>query len=73
MINVHRRLQAELPRCKMILQVHDELIFEVSDEELEQAKRLVKHEMEETGTALGLSVPLMVDVGVGCNWRAAHP
>ena len=73
MINVHRRLRAELPHCKMILQVHDELIFEVPDAELEQAKQLVKQEMEDTGTALGLSVPLKVDVGVGCNWRAAHP
>ena len=73
MINVHRLLQGELPRCKMILQVHDELIFEVPDQELDQAKRLVKQEMEATGTALGLSVPLKVDLGVGCNWRAAHP
>lgn len=73
MINVHRRLQDERPRCKMILQVHDELIFEVPDEELEEAKQLVKAEMEATGAALGLSVPLKVDVGVGCNWRDAHP
>lgn len=73
MIKVHRRLQGDLPRCKMILQVHDELIFEVPDQELEQAKHLVKAEMEATGGALGLSVPLKVDVGVGCNWRAAHP
>jgi len=73
MIKVHRRLQHELPRCKMILQVHDELIFEVPDQELGQVKQLVKTEMEATGEALGLSVPLKVDVGVGCNWRAAHP
>ena len=73
MINVHRRLQNELPACKMILQVHDELIFEVPDGALEQAKQLVKGEMEATGAALKLSVPLKVDVGVGCNWRAAHP
>ena len=73
MIHVHRRLQAELPHCKMILQVHDELIFEVPDEELEPAKQLVQQEMEATGTKLGLSVPLKVDLGVGCNWRAAHP
>ncbi|MGC3975836.1 MAG: DNA polymerase I [Nitrospira sp.] len=73
MIKVHRRLRDELPRCKMILQVHDELIFEVPDQELEQAKQLVKAEMEATGEALGLSVPLKVDAGVGCNWRAAHP
>ena len=53
MINVHRRLPASSRHCKMILQVHDELIFEVPDEELEQAKQLVKQEMEATGTALG--------------------
>ncbi len=73
MINVHRRLQSELPHCKMILQVHDELIFEVPDQELEPAKQLVKQEMEATGAALGLSVPLKVDLGVGLNWRVAHP
>ncbi|MCC6964945.1 MAG: DNA polymerase I [Nitrospira sp.] len=73
MIKVHQRLQNELPRCKMILQVHDELIFEVPEQELEQAKQLVKAEMEATGAALGLSVPLKVDLGVGYNWRAAHP
>lgn len=73
MIKVHQRLQNELPRCKMILQVHDELIFEVPEQELEQAKQLVKAEMEATGAALGLSVPLKVDLGVGLNWRVAHP
>jgi DNA polymerase-1 len=73
MIKVHQRLQNELPRCKMILQVHDELIFEVPDQELEWAKQLVKAEMEATGAALGLSVPLKVDLGVGLNWRVAHP
>ena len=73
MIKVHQRLQNELPRCKMILQVHDELIFEVPDQELVPAKQLVKAEMEATGAALGLSVPLKVDLGVGLNWRVAHP
>ena len=42
MINVHRRLRDELPACKMILQAHDELIFEVPDGMLEQAQHLVK-------------------------------
>ena len=73
MINVHRVLQHELPHVKMILQVHDELIFEVPDHDLEEAKRLVKREMEAVGQQLGLSVPLKVDLGVGKNWRAAHP
>jgi DNA polymerase-1 len=57
----------------MILQVHDELIFEVPEKELKEAKRVVKQEMEGVGTHLGLSVPLKVDLGVGINWRAAHP
>lgn len=73
MIDVHNRLQVELPTTRMILQVHDELIFETPESELEEAKRLVKQEMEATGTKLGLSVPLKVDLGVGRNWRAAHP
>ncbi|MDR4469703.1 MAG: DNA polymerase I [Nitrospira sp.] len=73
MINVHKKLHEELPHVKMILQVHDELIFEVPDHDLEDAKRLVKEEMEGVGTQLGLSVPLKVDLGVGKNWRVAHP
>jgi DNA polymerase-1 len=73
MINVNQRLHHELPHTKMILQVHDELIFEVPEKELDEAKRLVKSEMEATGKKLGLSVPLKVDLGVGKNWRVAHP
>jgi DNA polymerase-1 len=73
MINVHKKLHEELPHVKMILQVHDELIFEVPDHDLEEAKRLVKQEMEDVGKHLGLSVPLKVDLGVGKNWRVAHP
>lgn len=73
MINVHKKLHEDLPHTKMILQVHDELIFEVPEKELDEAKRLVKHEMEAVGKQLGLSVPLKVDLGVGKNWRVAHP
>ena len=73
MINVNKALHHEMPHTKMILQVHDELIFEVPENELEEAKRLVKIEMEATGKKLGLSVPLKVDLGVGKNWRVAHP
>lgn len=73
MINVHKKLHEELPHVKMILQVHDELIFEVPDHDLEEAKRLVRQEMEGVGPQLGLSVPLKVDLGVGKNWRVAHP
>ncbi|MBS0184258.1 MAG: DNA polymerase I [Nitrospira sp.] len=73
MINVHKKLHEELPHVKMILQVHDELIFEVPDHDLEEAKRLVRQKMEGVGEQLGLSVPLKVDLGVGKNWRIAHP
>jgi len=73
MIAVSKKLRAELPSAKMILQVHDELIFETPEKEVEKAKRLVKSEMEATGPRLGLSVPLKVDLGVGKNWREAHP
>lgn len=73
MINVHRRLHKDLPHTKMILQVHDELIFEVPEKEIAEAQALVKEEMERVGTQLGLSVPLKVDMGVGKNWRVAHP
>jgi DNA polymerase-1 len=73
MIDVNRQLCHELPHTKMILQVHDELIFEVPKKELEEAKQLVKTEMEATGKKMGLSVPLKVDLGTGHNWRVAHP
>jgi DNA polymerase-1 len=73
MITLSKKLHKELPHTKMILQVHDELIFEVPEKELEKAKRLVKTEMEAAGPRLGLSVPLKVDLGVGRNWREAHP
>jgi DNA polymerase I len=73
MINVHAKLQHELPFTKMILQVHDELIFEVPEKELDAAKGLVRGEMEGVGREMQLSVALKVDIGVGKNWRMAHP
>jgi len=73
MIAVSRKLKTELPKTRMILQVHDELIFETPEKELEKAKQLVQSEMVAAGPRLGLSVPLKVDLGVGKNWREAHP
>ncbi|HKN86097.1 MAG TPA: DNA polymerase I [Nitrospiraceae bacterium] len=73
MISVSRRLRTELPSTKMILQVHDELIFEAPEADLDKAKQLAKSEMEQTGVRFGLTVPLKIDIGVGCNWREAHP
>ncbi len=57
------------PGCKMVLTVHDELVFEVVEAELEQAKIRVKEAME---NAYQLSVPLTVTVGAASNWRQAH-
>jgi DNA polymerase-1 len=53
----------------MIIQVHDELVFEVPDNEIDVMKKLVKEEMEK---ALTLAVPIKVDMGVGKNWDEAH-
>ena len=65
MINIDRRLKDESLKSKMLLQVHDELIFEVPEDELAAMKTLVKEEMENVVT---LKVPLQVDMGIGVNW-----
>jgi DNA polymerase-1 len=68
MIKVHTRLQRERMRTRMLLTVHDELVFEAPEAELERARQLVKAEME---SAYPLKVPLRVDIGMGQNWREA--
>ena len=70
MLAVHRRLAAEGTGAKMLLQVHDELIVEVPKSALEPVRQAVVEEMERV---VELAVPLRVDVGVGENWREAHP
>ena len=57
------------PGTRMLLSVHDELVFEVPVDELDEAKRGIKAAME---SAYALAVPLTVDVGSGPNWNAAH-
>ena len=69
MINVSRAIKEQNLRSKMILQVHDELVFEVPEEEVETLSALVKEQME---NAAHLSVPLTAEVGVGDNWLQAH-
>lgn len=69
MIRIFHRLQKEKLQSKMILQVHDELNFNVFPEELEKVKAIVREEME---NACQLSIPLKTDIGVGENWLAAH-
>ncbi|NGX39112.1 MAG: DNA polymerase I [Chlamydiae bacterium] len=65
MIQIHRALQKEKQEAFMVLQIHDELIFEAPDRELPSLKKDVKHFME---GALKLKVPLVVDISVGKNW-----
>ncbi|MFC1939449.1 DNA polymerase I [Chloroflexota bacterium] len=65
MINLYREMGKRRLKSKMLLQVHDELLFEVPDEELEEVRRLVSDTMS---TALELSVPLKVDMNSGRNW-----
>jgi DNA polymerase-1 len=69
MVRIYNRMITEKYRSKMILQVHDELIFEVVKSELEKLKEMVVYEMS---NAVKLDVPLMVDAGVGNNWFEAH-
>lgn len=69
MINIHKKLSEENYKSKMLLQVHDELVFDVYNPEMEQLKAMVKSEME---NAYKLAVPLDVELGVGENWLVAH-
>ena len=65
--------QAGLSEVRMLLQVHDELIFEVPEAAVEDAAAVIKRTMEGAAhPALELSVPLTVDTGVGDNWDEAH-
>ncbi|MCO6148059.1 DNA polymerase I [Flavobacterium sp. NRK1] len=69
MINIQKRLEKENWKSKMLLQVHDELVFDVHNSELERIKPMIKQEME---SAFKLDVPLEVDLGEGKNWLEAH-
>lgn len=69
MINIHKKLEAGHYKTKMLLQVHDELVFDVYKPELEHIKPIIKTEME---SAFKLKVPLDVDLDVGDNWLEAH-
>lgn len=69
MVRIHERLKSENYKTRMILQVHDELIFEVPGNELERLKEMVIYEMS---NAAKLDVPLKVDWGTGRNWLEAH-
>lgn len=69
MIKIDKQLDEQNLQTKMLLQVHDELVFESPIEEIEVATKLIKTEME---SAIETQVPLLVEVGVGNNWLEAH-
>ena len=69
MVNIDRALKAECLRTKMVLQIHDELVFDTPLDEVERVKEIVRREMT---SALDFGVPLEVGIGVGCNWLDAH-
>jgi DNA polymerase-1 len=69
MINIHKKLKNNNYKTKMLLQVHDELVFDVFKPELEKIKSLVKSEME---NAYEMSIPLEVEIDTGKNWLEAH-
>ena len=68
MVKAHARLAREKMQTRMILTVHDELVFEAPDTELEKAREIVRSEME---GAFPMKVTLKVDLGVGGNWKEA--
>ena len=69
MCDVYDEMKLRKVKSKMILQVHDELVFDVPDDELELMKELIKEKME---NVVKLSIPLIVDIGEGKNWKEAH-
>jgi len=69
MINIHKKLSKRDYKTKMLLQVHDELVFDCYKPELEEMKTLIQSEME---NAYQMAVPLDVEVGIGENWLEAH-
>ena len=73
MIRVPPALEAANLSARMLLQVHDELLFEVPEAELEATSALVRRVMEEAcRPALDLAIPLTADAGQGANWAEAH-
>ena len=69
MINIHKKITEAKYKSKMLLQVHDELVFDVYKPELDELQKLIKTEMENAYT---MKVPLDVEIGLGDNWLEAH-
>ena len=69
MLAVDDWLQTDQPEVKMVMQVHDELVFEVENKCLDEVARIIQQKMS---GAASLDVPLVVDIGMGKNWDEAH-
>ena len=69
MVNIHREMKKRDMKSRMILQVHDELVFEAPKGELKRLEELVADKMK---TAMKLDVPVDVEIGTGPNWLDAH-
>ena len=69
MVNINKKMSSENLKSKMLIQVHDELVFEIHNLEIEKMKKLISSEMQ---TAFKLKVPLTVEMGLGNNWFDAH-
>ena len=69
MINIYKKLSSENWKSKMLLQVHDELVFDVHNSELEKIQPMIKYEME---NAFKMAVPLDIEIGLGKDWLEAH-
>ena len=69
MIEIHNELLKRKTKTKMILQVHDELLFDMHKDEVEDLSPIIKSIMEK---AMKLKVPIVVDSGIGNNWLEAH-
>jgi DNA polymerase-1 len=70
MLHVDEEFKRNGLEARLLMQVHDELLVEVPDKEVDKVTEILKHEME---TAVSLDVPLVADVGVGENWMDAKP
>ena len=69
MVNIHKWMKEENLKSKMVLQVHDELVFDVHKSEVEILKEKVCHFMQ---SAIQLEVPMEIGIGLGDNWLEAH-
>jgi len=69
MIKIYKELEKRKAKTKMVLQVHDELVFDAHKDEVDELLPMIKNKME---TAMPINVPVIADVGIGDNWLDAH-